>query len=98
LLLSSEHRAAAASPPVYLELVTTDAETAHLQVVAPPDDQQAVALSEQVLGLLADGQVHTRTRLREQLGVKNERLGQTLESMERDGQLRRTPTGWQRAS
>jgi DNA-binding HxlR family transcriptional regulator len=49
-----------------------------------------------VLALLADGQVHTRTKLREQLGVKNERLGQTLESLERDGQLRRTSTGWQR--
>jgi hypothetical protein len=96
LLLSSEHRAAPASPPVYLDLVTTDAETAHLQVVAAPRDQQPVHLPEQVLALLADGQVHTRTNLREQLGVKNERLGQTLESLERDGQLRRTPTGWQR--
>ncbi len=49
------------------------------------------------LALLTDGAVLTRTRLREQLGVKNERLGQTLESLERAGQLRRTPTGWQRA-
>jgi hypothetical protein len=30
LLLSSEHRAAPASPPVYLELVATDAQTTHL--------------------------------------------------------------------
>ena len=96
LLLSSEHRAAPASPPVYLQLVTTSTETAHLQVVAAPDDQQPVQLPQQVLALLADGQVHTRTKLREQLGVKNERLGQTLESLERDGQLRRTSTGWQR--
>jgi hypothetical protein len=97
LLLSSEHRAAPASPPVYLQLVTTSTETAHLQVVAAPDDQQPVQLPQQVLALLADGRVHTRTKLREQLGVKNERLGQTLESLEREGQLRRTPTGWQRA-
>jgi len=46
---------------------------------------------------LTDGAVLTRTRLREQLGVENERLGQTLESLERAGQLRRTPAGWQRA-
>jgi len=34
--LSSEHRAAPASPAVYLELVATDAQTAHLQVAAEP--------------------------------------------------------------
>ena len=34
LVLSSEHRAAPASAPVYLELVATDAETTHLEVIA----------------------------------------------------------------
>ena len=34
LVLSSEHRAAPASPPVALELVATDAETTHLEVIA----------------------------------------------------------------
>ena len=38
LILSSEHRAAPASAPVYLELVATDAETTHLEVIADPDD------------------------------------------------------------
>ena len=33
LVLSSEHRAAPASPPVYLDLVATNAETTHLEVV-----------------------------------------------------------------
>jgi hypothetical protein len=50
-----------------------------------------------VLALLTDGVVLTRTKLRELLGVKNERLGQTLEALERGGQLRHTPAGWQRA-
>jgi hypothetical protein len=97
LLLSSEHRAAPASPPVYLELMATDAHTAHLQVTAAPYAPAPARLSDQVLALLPDGAVLTRTRLREQLGVKNERLGQTLESLERAGRLHRTPTGWQRA-
>ena len=96
LLLSSEHRAAPASPPVYLELVATHAQTAHLEVVAEPHDGKPASLSVQVLTLLADGAVLTRARLRELLGVKNERLGQALESLERVGRLRRTPTGWQR--
>jgi hypothetical protein len=96
LLLSSEHRAAPASPPVYLELVATNAQTAHLEVVAELQDPKPTNLPEQVLSLLADGAVLTRAKLRDLLGVKNERLGQTLESLEQAGRLRRTPTGWQR--
>ncbi|MCA1789990.1 MAG: AAA family ATPase [Thioalkalivibrio sp.] len=96
LLLSSEHRAAPSSPPVYLELVTTDAQTAHLKVAAELQDQQPTSLAEQVLALLPESVVLTRAKLREVLGVKNERLGQTLESLEQAGRLRRTPAGWQR--
>jgi RecA-family ATPase len=96
LLLSSEHRAAPASPPVYLELVATNAQTAHLEVVAEPQDPKPTNLPEQVLSLLADGAVLTRARLRDLLGVKNERLGQALESLEQAGRLRHTPAGWQR--
>jgi len=97
LLLSSEHRAAPASPPVYLELVANNAQTAHLEVVTEPHDPKSASLPEQVLTLLADGATLTRAKLRDLRGVKNERLGQTLESLERTGQLRRTPSGWQRA-
>ena len=96
LLLSSEHRAAAASPPVYLELAA-NAQTTHLEVLAGLQDEPAQSLPEQVLSLLADGQVLTRARLREALSVRNERLGEALDSLERAGHLRRTPGGWQRA-
>jgi RecA-family ATPase len=96
LLLSSEHRAAPASPPVYLQLVASNAQTAHLEVVAEPQDQKPTNLPEQVLSLLTDGTVLTRAKLRDVLGVKNERLGQALESLEQAGRLRRTPAGWQR--
>jgi hypothetical protein len=77
--------------------MANNAQMAHLEVVAEPHDHKSASLPEQVLTLLADGQILTRARLRDLLGVKNERLGQTLESLERAGQLRRTPTGWQRA-
>ena len=97
LLLSSEHRAAPASPPVYVQLVATHAETTHLEVVAELDGQRPRELQEQVLELLAPGEVLTRTKLRDTLSVKNERLGEALESLERAGQLRRTPAGWQRS-
>jgi AAA domain len=96
LILSSEHRAAPASAPVYLELVATHAETTHLEVVAGLHDEKGRGLKEQVLNLLAQGQVVSRTKLRDSLAVKNERLGEVLESLERAGQVGRTPGGWQR--
>jgi hypothetical protein len=96
LLLSSEHRAAPASPPVYLELVATDAQTTHLEVVTEVDGPKRGSLQDQVLARLAGGVVQTRAALREALGVKNQRLGEALESLEQAGQIRRTPTGWRR--
>jgi hypothetical protein len=96
LMLSSEHRAAPASPAVYLELVVTDAHTTHLQVVAEPDGDRRRSLQEQVLDLLAQTTVLTRAKLRDALAVKNQRLGEVLDSLEQAGRLRRTPAGWQR--
>jgi RecA-family ATPase len=64
-ILSSEHRAASASAPVYLKLVATDAETTHLEVITKLHDEKGRGLKEQVLDLLAQGQVLTRTRLRD---------------------------------
>jgi hypothetical protein len=49
-----------------------------------------------VLDRLAQGKVLTRTRLRDSLAVKNERLGEALEALERAGRVCRTPAGWQR--
>jgi len=96
LLLSSEHRAAPASPPVYLELVTTDAEATHLQVVGEPDEGNQRGLQDRVLDLLTPGVVLTRVKLRDALSVKNQRLGEALESLEQASQLSRTSAGWKR--
>jgi RecA-family ATPase len=96
LVLSSEHRAAPASPPVSLQLVATDADQAHLEVISAPDDQPRRSLHDQVLELLTPGVVLTRAKLRDALAVKNARLGAVLEALERAGRLRRTRAGWQR--
>ena len=98
LVLSSEHRAAPASAPVCLELIATNVETTHLEVVAEFQDgnRKQRGLEERVLDLLTGGAVFTRAKLRDSLGVKNERLGEALESLERAGRLCRTPAGWQR--
>jgi len=96
LVLSNEHRAAPASPPVYLQLAADIAETTHLEVVAEPENGNRRGLQDRVLDLLTPGMVLTRVKLRETLSVKNERLGEVLESLEQAGQLRRTSAGWQR--
>lgn len=96
LVLTSEHRAAPAASPVTLQLVSTDAEKTHLEVIAELQDEQRRSLQDQVLDRLTPGVAVTRAKLREALGVKNERLGEALESLERNGRLCRTATGWQR--
>ncbi len=96
LVLSSEHRAAPASPPVYLELVATDAQTTHLEVIGELHEGQRRSLEERILDLLAPGAVLTRGQLRDALAVQNQRLGVALESLERAGRVGRTPTGWRR--
>jgi hypothetical protein len=99
LVLSSEHRAAAAAPPVYLELITTDAETTHLAVVAELPAEQRRSLQQRVLELLVQGNnVLTRAKIRDTLAVKNERLGEALESLEQAGKITRTSAGWKRNS
>ena len=103
LVLSSEHRAAPASPPVCVQLVATETEATHLEVIGERVDgssRLAVdvkrrGLEERVLDLLGQGVPVTRAKLRDSLGVKNERLGEVLESLERAGRLCRTSAGWQ---
>ena len=96
LVLSGEHRAAAAPPAVYLELSTANADRTHLRVVAELEQHNRRDLERQVLELLAPAGVLTRAKLRDTLSVKNERLGDVLQSLERTARIRRTPTGWQR--
>jgi hypothetical protein len=96
LVLSTEHRAAPASPPVHLALVTANPEAIHLEVIAQHQDAKPCGLEEKVLDVLGEGVVLTRARLRDCLAVKNERLGEVLESLELAGRLRRTAAGWLR--
>jgi hypothetical protein len=98
LVLLNEHRAAAASPAVTLELVATDAATTHLEVVAEPQGGGQCNLQERVLACLVPGEASTRAKLRDVLSVQNQRLGEALETLERAGKIRRTPAGWQRVA
>ena len=70
-----------ASPPIHLALVTTNPDTTHLEAVAKHEDGRPPGLHERVLDNLAGGMVLTRAKLRDCLAVKNERLGEVLESL-----------------
>lgn len=96
LMLSSEHRAAAAARSVYLSLVAPNDATTHLEVIGDVGGQKQGDLQKQVLDLLTKEGSLTRVKLREMLAVKNERLGLALESLQQASQISRTPTGWQR--
>jgi hypothetical protein len=96
LVLLTEHRAAAASPPVYLELVADETAGTHLQVLAPCGDEHRRSLEERLLARLSAQVPLSRAKLRDLLAVKNERLGEVLDALERAGRVRRTPAGWQR--
>jgi hypothetical protein len=96
LVLLSEHRAAAASPSVTLELIGSDTATTHLEVVAESQGNRQDNLQQQVLGCLVAGETLTRAKLRDALSVQNQRLGEALETLERAGKIRRCPSGWQR--
>jgi hypothetical protein len=105
LALAIELRAAPASAPVSLELIATNAETTHLEVIAELEDGSTNlaadgkrgSLEEHVLDHLPQGVAVTRAKLRDSLGGKNECLGEALESLERAGRVCRTPAGWRRA-
>ena len=98
LILASEHRAAPAGSPVYLQLVDDDDEQTHLTVTGQLRNEKSQNLRQRVLELLGQGGVFTRAKLREQLSVKNARLGEVLEALEQANEITRTASGWHRNS
>ena len=104
LVLSSEHRAAPAATPVIWNWsrptrrrrTWRSSGSCRTDRPSSPMEGKRRSLEERVLDLLGQGVTVTRAKLRDSLGVKNERLGEVLESLERAGRLCRTPAGWQR--
>lgn len=98
LVLSMEHRAAAAPDPVSLELVTTDEQAIHLHVTEPVPSRDGQNhdgdLDRAVLDTLAGQPAMTRHALRQELAVQNERLGQALTRLEHKGRIERGGDGW----
>jgi len=91
LQMTIEHRAAQAPAPLYLQLV---GQPPHPEIVQLYDEQQP-GIEDRVLGSLS--QSHNpmrRTVLRQLLAINNQRLGQALITLEKQGSIRRTDQGW----
>lgn len=95
LVLSMEHRAAAAPDPVCLRLVETAEGLAHLEVVSGYTQQKdkSRSIAEAVINALQEAEL-TREALRSKLSVNNARLGEVLSSLEEENQIERGPRGW----
>jgi len=97
LRLHLEHRSAASPDPVEIRLVQGDA--THLELVAAPSvDEAPVPLRDRVVERLtaAPGPL-MRKELRELLRVNNQRLGEALADLERQGRVVRDDAGWRPA-
>lgn len=98
LVLTIEHRAAQAPPPVSLVLDGDD-ESASLQVFETdepsPQCRQDLHIERQVLAALKDAaQPLSRSELRDQLRVRNQRLGDALQRLAADAQIHRLGDRW----
>lgn len=95
LILSAEHRAASPPDPISLQLVTTDSEHPYLKASEPMAKEEATrSLELRILETLSNDASLTRAALRQELRVKNERLGNALARLEAEGKIKRHSDGW----
>jgi AAA domain len=103
LVLVTEHRSAPPSRPVELKLVSrADGSATHLEIVgdSPHDDGSAPApsapsLTDRILAALRSApQALLRAELRETLRTNNQRLGDALTVLQREGVVDHTDRGW----
>ena len=96
LVLTLEHRSAKPPDPVELELVSgADDTQAHLKVVSTETMNASQSLPHRVLAVLNHAQrPMTRTSIRNQLKVNNQRVGHALAELDRQGLIIHVKSGW----
>jgi len=96
IILTLEHRAAKTPDPIELELVSLpDGSATHLQISSTAKITTEVSLNQRILDLLLHaGKPLTRTTIRKHLKCNNQRLGQTLLDLDKQGLILKTSTGW----
>jgi hypothetical protein len=96
IILTLEHRAAKPPDPIALELVSLpDGAATHLEISSSAKITTELSLNEPVLDLLLHaGKPMTRTTIRKHLKCNNQRLGQILLDLHKQGLIMRTSKGW----
>ena len=97
LVLTMEHRAAEPPDPIELQLLSKpDGSETHLEPTFCPGNNATDSLNDRILFLLQKNNKSpiTRTALRQQLKVNNQRLGTALVDLETRGLAVRSAKGW----
>jgi hypothetical protein len=94
IILTLEHRAARPPDPIDLKLVSlVDGSATHLAIAST--GKIDAALTDRIVTLLVnENKPLTQTIIRNQLKVNNQRLSQTLSSLDQQGFILRTRGGW----
>ena len=95
LTLTLEHRSAQAPDPFEVSLINKDNGAIHLAIGKTIPDLPGVDQGDRVLALLRQtGTPQTRTALRKALRINNQRLGDTLQSLQTRGHIQHQTNGW----
>jgi hypothetical protein len=96
IMLTLEHRAAKPPEPFEMQLVShSDGSATHLEIVSCIGENAAASLTERILVLLEHADKPLPGKIvREHLRVNNQRLVQTLDDLNKQGRIMRTPKGW----
>ncbi len=96
IVLSFEHRSAKAIDPIEMQLVAgPDGTDTHLEITMPSAVTTGASLTERTLVLLQNSpKPLPRTSIRKQLRVNNQRLGETLINLDKQGLILQTSKGW----
>ena len=96
IVLSVEHRSAKSMEPIEMQLVSrADGSATHLQIMPDTASNTTDTLAQRALSLLQNSTTPlTRTAIREQLKVNNQRLGDTLALLDKQALVQKTSKGW----
>ena len=96
IVLSVEHRSAKSIDPFQIQLVSrADGSATHLKIVANTDPNTTDTLAQRALLLLQNSTTPmTRSAIRKQLKVNNQRLGDTLALLDKQALVKKTSKGW----
>ena len=96
IVLSVEHRSAKSMDPIEMQLISrANGSATHLEIIADTGSNTSASVADRTLLLLQNSKSPlTRTAIREQLKVNNQRLGDALAHLDKQALVLKTSKGW----